>query len=127
MERNDEGRRGQGVDRHGINVAEALGIALGLPGVEQTVYSRDRIGLKVRGKGFAYLNMDGWVSIKTTAAERAALAAADPQVFTPVGNVGRFGWVVVRLGGVTHDRFTELITEAWRLTAPKRMIAASGK
>jgi hypothetical protein len=77
MEPDDRGRRGQGVDRPGISVDEALGIASALPGVEQTVYSRDRMGLKVRGKGFAYLNMDGWVSIKTTPAERAALSIVD--------------------------------------------------
>jgi hypothetical protein len=38
--------------------------------------------------------------------------------------VGQHGWVAVRLDRVDPEELAELIDEAWRMTAPKRLIKA---
>jgi hypothetical protein len=107
-------------DDCGTSVGAALEIALGLPGAERRDYSAERVGFSVRGKGFAYVNLGGWASIKTVPAEEAALRVEDPVAFQPTGNTN---WVAVQLSAVGIDRYTRLITRAWRLAAPKRMVA----
>jgi hypothetical protein len=37
---------------------------------------------------------------------------------------GRYGWVDLRLANVPADELRELVEEAWRQTAPKRVVAA---
>jgi hypothetical protein len=111
----------------GIGVDEALAIVLALPGVEQRAYGTEAVALKVRGKGFAYLNeVHHRAMIKAVRAEHDALVATDPEAFQPAWSSGQFAWIEVRLAAVARDEFAELITEAWRLTAPKRLIADRG-
>jgi hypothetical protein len=74
---------------------------------------------------FATLSDDGLLaSVKATRQEQAALVAADPDTFGVPAYVGRHGWVSVRLATVDPAELTELVVEAWRLTAPKRLVAA---
>lgn len=54
----------------------------------------------------------------------AELVAARPQTFAVAPYVGRYGWVRVRLPDVDETELRELLVEAWRRTAPKRLIAA---
>ncbi|GLX02146.1 hypothetical protein Misp02_62320 [Microtetraspora sp. NBRC 16547] len=83
------------------------------------------IGIKVRGKGFAYLQEDaGLALVKVTVEEREALVGQDPEVFANSYTSGRFGWVQIRLDKVRPDELAELLTEAWCLTAPRRMVEA---
>lgn len=53
-----------------------------------------------------------------------ALAAEAPGVFSVSWTSGRFGWVNVRLEKVDRDELVELVTEGWRLSAPKRLAAS---
>ena len=39
---------------------------------------------------------------------------------------GQFGWVVVRLDRIEPTELSELVFEAWRLTAPIRLVTAYG-
>ena len=83
--------------------------------------------LKVRGKGFGY----HWpatetVGLKQLRDEHLALVTERPDVFETQFVAGQFGWVVVRLAGVGAEELGELVFEAWRLTAPARMVAAQG-
>ncbi len=48
----------------------------------------------------------------------------DPDTFSFPAYVGPSGWVGVRFGGVDAGEMEELITEAWRMTAPKRLVKA---
>lgn len=109
----------------GISIDDVLAIAVALPEVTPAPYGDDALSLKVRGRGFAYLNERHLRAlVKATLAERAALVATEPDVFTDGWSSGRFGWVRVQLAGVDADEFAELLTEAWRMTAPKRLVAA---
>jgi len=60
--------------------------------------------------------------VKTTLAERTALVSTEPEVFAEWYTSGRFGWVRVQLDLVEADVARELVVEAFRLTAPKRVV-----
>jgi hypothetical protein len=102
---------------------ELVNHALSLPEVEQTsAYGAWGFALKVRGKSFAFIAMDGDIAhIKATRHEQAAWVAQDPAAFEMAYSAGRFGWVLVRLSRADPEDIRELVTEAWRLTAPKRL------
>jgi hypothetical protein len=47
----------------------------------------------------------------------------DPKTFAVAAYTGKYGWVRVRLAGVPTQLAQRLITNAWRRTAPKRLVA----
>ncbi|MUN39143.1 MmcQ/YjbR family DNA-binding protein [Actinomadura litoris] len=105
-----------------MNVEEFLKAVLALPEVTERDAFGGMTGFRVRGKGFCYLNEpDGTVLLKATREEQAALVAEDPETFTPSWASGRFAWLEVDLATVDPDELQELVTEAWRLSAPKRL------
>jgi hypothetical protein len=78
----------------------------------------------VRGTRFGYY----WprtqtVGLKQTLVEQRALVAERPDVFEEQFTAGGFGWVVVYLAGIEADELSELVFEAWRLSAPDELIA----
>jgi hypothetical protein len=78
----------------------------------------------VHGKRFGYY----WprtqtVGLKQTLSEQQALVSERPDVFEEQFTAGGFGWVVVYLAGIDIDELSELVFEAWRLSAPKELIA----
>jgi hypothetical protein len=106
----------------GMGVEEFLEIALGLPEVTQSDAHPTLVGFRVRGKSFCYLAEDEEaVMLKATREEQAALVAENPEVFSPSWASGRFAWVEINLAKVDRDELVELVTEGWRLSAPKRL------
>ena len=103
-------------------------MALALPEVEE----RETWGhptYRVRDKIFASMSAgkDGVgvvAGLKATLEEQADLIAAYPESFSVAKYVGRHGWVTVNLMTVDSDLMRELIINAWRRTAPKRLVAA---
>jgi hypothetical protein len=99
-------------------------LALGLPGAQE----RETWGhptFRVRDKIFASMADDGSVaSVKATPEDQAELLAADPKTFGVASHVGRYGWVTVRLDRVDPGEMRELVTDAWRRTAPARAVKA---
>jgi hypothetical protein len=80
---------------------------------------------RVRKKIFVMFSdgeREAWV--KSTHDEQRALVQMDPETFFVPPYVGPSGWVGVRFRTVDRDEMHELVTEAWRLTAPKRVVAA---
>src|SRR4051812_24593692 len=99
-------------------------IALSLPEAEE----RETWGeatFRVRDKIFAMMSPSGQeASVKASVEEQTALVDSNPDVFAVAPYTGRFGWVHIKLAGVDSDHLRELLTEAWRRTAPKRIVAA---
>jgi hypothetical protein len=94
-----------------------------LPEVERSEGSTYS-SFSVRGRRFGYY----WprthtVGLKQTLTEQQALVAERPDVFEEQFTSGGFGWVVVYLAGIQADELTELVFEAWRLTAPEDLVA----
>jgi hypothetical protein len=80
---------------------------------------------RVRNKIFAMFSEGGReVWIKATHDEQRALIATDPDTFFHPAYVGPSGWVGVRFRTADRDEMSELLEEAWRMTAPKRLVKA---
>ncbi|MEA2629235.1 MAG: hypothetical protein QOJ10_1695 [Chloroflexota bacterium] len=47
----------------------------------------------------------------------------DPDTFAVAAYTGKYGWVRVRLAGVPLQLAERLIENAWRRTAPRRLVA----
>ncbi|WP_208297363.1 MmcQ/YjbR family DNA-binding protein [Actinophytocola oryzae] len=87
--------------------------------------ARDYTSYSVCGKRFGYY----WprtrtVGLKQTLSEQLALVSERPDVFEVQFTAGGFGWVVVHLRRIELDELTELVYEAWRLSAPDDLVAA---
>ncbi|MEO3783649.1 MmcQ/YjbR family DNA-binding protein [Actinocorallia sp. B10E7] len=95
-----------------------------LPEVTRNDGHPNLTGFRVRGKGFCYLHeSEETVMLKATREEQEALVAEDPEIFSPSWAGGRFAWVEVDLARVDPGELAELVTEAWRLSAPRRLAA----
>ena len=100
-------------------------IALGLPEVEEKIAWEVDITFRVRDKIFAILGQDGAdASIKATLEVQQALVNSEPETFSVSHYTGRFGWTTVRLAGIEADELRDMVEDAWRRTAPKRLVAA---
>ncbi|MFI0366527.1 MmcQ/YjbR family DNA-binding protein [Actinomadura sp. 1N219] len=105
-----------------MTVEEFLDVVLGLPEVAQNDGHPELTGFRVRGKGFCYLNeADETIMLKATREEQEALVAEAPEVYSPSWAGGRFAWVEIKLAMVDPVELAELVTEGWRLSAPKRL------
>jgi hypothetical protein len=106
-----------------ISPDELRRMALALPEAEE----RETWGeatFRVRDKIFLMLGPDEQqASIKASLLEQSQLVASDPETFAVAPYTGRFGWVSVRLARVDPGLMNELIVNAWRTTAPKRLAA----
>jgi len=114
---------------------DALGrlreICLGLPeATEQVFGGHTTPTFRVRDKIFAMFSEDerhGRVAVwcKAPAGAQAILVGADPERFFAPPYVGPKGWIGVRLDRPTDwDELADLVTDSYRMTAPKRLQAA---
>ena len=102
-------------------------IALSLPESEELVTWETDITFRVGGKIFAMGGEGGdRVSIKATPFVQEALLERDPGTFARAAYVGRFGWVTVDLGRADLGELERLLSDAWRMTAPKRLAGSGG-
>jgi hypothetical protein len=102
----------------GCSIADVFDLADQLPDVTRADHER-YWRFAVRNHTFGYLwEPTRTVGLKQTIAEQLALVAERPETFEVQFTSSGFGWVVVRLEGVERDELSELVFEAWRLTAP---------
>jgi hypothetical protein len=96
--------------------------ALALPHVEEgTSYGTP--GFKVRGKLFVRLHQDGEsLVVKIDPGERAMRMKVDPETFYITDHYLAYPWILVRISSVDLEDLRELLEEAWRLSAPKRLV-----
>lgn len=100
-------------------------LALALPETEERL-AWEQPTFRVRGKIFVSLSDDEKsMGFKLPREERAELIAAEPAKFFLIdGHDTNFNWARVRLAAVDEAELYEVIVEAWRRTAPKRLAAA---
>lgn len=80
---------------------------------------------RVRDKIFVIMSADGTgASVKASRDEQKALIAEEPETFTYPAYVGQHGWIGIDVQRIGAEHMRELVTEAWRMTAPKRMVKA---
>jgi hypothetical protein len=106
-----------------MNPDELRRMALALPEAEE----RETWGeatFRVRGKIFMMMSADGKsAGVKANRDEQDIIIASNPEVFSVAPYTGRFGWVSVIVARADADMMALLVTEAWRQTAPRKLVA----
>ena len=101
-------------------------LAKALPGVEDGL-SYGTPALRVRGKLIARLREDGEsLVVKIDFEDREVLMQADPQTFYITEHYRNYPAMLVRLSKVDVDALRELLEDAWRRVAPKRLVTGYG-
>ena len=100
-------------------------LALQLPGVELgTSYGTPAI--KVKGKLMARLRSEaeGGLALRCDFLERQMLLQAAPEAFYLTPHYKDYPMILIKLDEVRTDALPDLIERAWRMVAPKRLVAA---
>jgi hypothetical protein len=104
-------------------------VALALPDVEEI--DSDGFDFRVGGKGFVWsyperlpgqhrvIRTDIAVLFVGDEAEKQALLLGEPEVFFTARGYDGWPLVMLRLAQVDIERLTELVTDAWRMRAPR--------
>lgn len=98
----------------------------GMPGVEEGV-TVHHPSFKIGNKAFVMVTDGGadpalWV--KSDRGTQAELVGSDAERYFVPPYVGHHGWVGIRTGpGVDWTEVAELVTDAYRMAAPKRLLA----
>ena len=106
---------------------DVIEIGRRLPGVEVGTWFGTP-GLKAGGKGFCRLRSDpdALVVRVLDMGERQALLQGRPDVFFTTPHYDGTPYVLVRLEAIDRGQLRELIEDAWRIRAPKRLQPRSG-
>jgi hypothetical protein len=99
-------------------------VALSLPHTtEKPSYGTP--GFRVNDRLFARIREEGDVLVVWVAGEgeKQGLIAAEPAKFFTTPHYDGHPTVLVRFAAVDVDELTELLTDSWRLRAPKRVAA----
>lgn len=109
--------------RRGVTFERAREILLSFPGVEEgPCYGTP--GFRVRRKFLARVREDGEsLAVKCSFDERDFRMQADPTAFFTTDHYRGYPTVLVRLPQVHVADLRAVLDLAWRLRAPKRMIA----
>ena len=84
-------------------------------------------GWRVKDESFARIRDDGLLVVFVADLdEREALLASNPATFTTTPHYDGYAAVLVRLEAIGEDDLRELLTDSWRLKAPKKVLAAFG-
>ena len=128
--RESPGRASSRVTKHLAVTFEQVRLAAqAFPGVEDST-SYGTPALKVRGKLLARLHQSGeCLVLRADLLGREILLQSDSRVFYITDHYRDYPWVLVRFSGVDAGALPDLIERAWRLVAPKTLIAKydSGK
>lgn len=107
-----------------VTEADVRRLALSLPATtEKPSYGTP--GFRVRDRLFARMREDGdslvvWVGDE---GEKHGLIASDPAKFFTTPHYDGHPTVLVVLAAVDDDELLELLTDSWRLRAPKKVLS----
>ena len=108
----------------GIRASTLRRFALSLPETEERE-TWETVTFRVHGKIFVmFSERERHAWIKSVQDEQRALIAQDPHAWFAPPYVGSRGWVGAILARADGDEVRELVTEAWRMTAHKRLVKA---
>ena len=105
--------------------AEVVAIGRELPEVDESTWFRTPC-LRARKKSFCRMKEDGETLVVRVVdlEDKEALLRAEPDLFFTTPHYDGYPYVLVRLDRVDPGQLRELIEDAWRLSAPKRVVAA---
>jgi hypothetical protein len=113
--------------RSAVSLRTVRRLALALPGVEEgPCYGTP--GFRVRGKFLARLREDGaTLVVKCGDDERDFRMQADPGTFFITDHYRGYPAVLIRLASVRPADLRDVLEQAWRRSAPKRLVAEYGR
>jgi hypothetical protein len=99
-------------------------IALALPGAYEQESYGGRPSFRTKPRMFCWIREDpeALVVHVDSLDEKETLLASDPGTFFTTPHYDGYAAVLVRLEAVDVDEATELITDSWRLRAPKKLV-----
>jgi hypothetical protein len=82
--------------------------------------------LRVRKKSFCRMREDGETLVIRVVdlEDKEALLRSDPDVYYTTPHYDGYAYVLVRLAKADPAQLAELIEDAWRISAPKRLVSA---
>ncbi len=113
-----------GKTARGLSFETVRELALALPGMEEgTAYGTP--AFRVRGKFLGRLREDGEaLVVKVDFETRDLLLEAEPDTYFTTDHYKGYPSVLVHLSRVRKEALRSLLEQAWRLAAPKRLLAA---
>ncbi len=97
--------------------------ARAFPGIEDST-SYGTPALKVRGKLLLRLHQGGdCFVLRADLLDREILIQSDPEIFFLTDHYRDYPWILVRFAALESDALPDLIERAWRLVAPKSLVA----
>ncbi|MEF3302975.1 MmcQ/YjbR family DNA-binding protein [Paenibacillus sp. GYB003] len=107
-----------------IDVEQVRRMALSLPeATEREAWGTP--AFRVKDKIFARMLEDGRsLAIKAPEDERWLLSESEPDTYSVPPHYRNYSMMVVRLSRIDPDSLKAHLIQAWRLTAPKRLVAA---
>jgi len=107
-----------------VTYAQVREWVLALPGgAEVMVEEWGHPTFRVNNRMFASGAPDSpTMSVKASKEEQAELVASAPETYSVAPYLGRYGWVQVDLSTVDADELYGLVVDAWRRTAPKKLV-----
>jgi hypothetical protein len=106
-----------------VTIEQFRDIALSLPGVEEGT-SYGTLAFRVGKKFLVRLREDNEsLALKIGFDLRDLLLAADPKIFFTTDHYRGYPTVLVHLGTIDAGRLRDVLTEAWRRLAPKKLVA----
>ena len=105
--------------------ADVVAAGTALPETEESTWFRTP-ALKVRGKAFCRLKEDGETLVVRVIdlEDKEALLRGDPETFFTTPHYDGYAFVLVRLERIAPGPLRELVEDAWRCMAPKKLLAA---
>jgi hypothetical protein len=102
--------------------ADVVAIGTALPETEESTWFRTP-ALKVRGKSFCRMKEDGETLVIQVLdlEDKEALLRSEPELFFTTPHYDGYAYVLVRLGRIGREQLAELVEDAWRLRAPKKL------
>ena len=107
-----------------VTIEQVRSFAMTLPGTFETLV-RDRVKFRVgRYVYLAFSRDETEMGFGFPKAEREAIVRAEPdKFFMPSKGDLRYHWLEVRMAAIDEAEMRELVLDAWRMAAPKRVVA----
>jgi hypothetical protein len=115
------------------NADDVRRIALSLPGATQVA---GELRYAVDGKNFTWVWRERVAGQRSRVPqpevvavrvadeeEKQVLIAADPETFFTEPHYNGYPAVLIRLATIENDELAELVTDAWRIRAPRKLLA----
>ena len=108
-----------------VTIDDVRALAKTLPRTTEALV-RDRVKFRIGSIVYLAFSRDETVmGFAFPKDEREALVASEPDKFMmPSTSDLRYHWVHVRLAAIDWTEMRELVLDAWRMVAPKRVVAA---